>query len=138
MMNNNSMHLKILTPEQIIADTWVDKIVAEAHNGFFCLKPRHIDFTSALRAGIFYYYREGEEFLTAIDNGILVKCGVEVLVSAHNAVAGKNLSELDKLVKQKFLKEEETEEASVLALRNLEAELVQHFVDLEKNRERHY
>lgn len=137
-MNNTGMHLKIMTPEQIIADRQVDKIVADGQNGFFCLKPRHIDFTSALRAGIFYYYAGEEEFFTAIDNGILVKCGNEVLVSAHNAISGTNLSDLEQMVKQKFIEVEETEQASVLALRNLEAELVQHFVDLEKNRERDY
>ncbi|NGP76573.1 F0F1 ATP synthase subunit epsilon [Balneolaceae bacterium YR4-1] len=132
------IHLKIMTPEQIIADRQVDKIIADGQNGFFCLKPRHVDFTSALRAGIFYYYIGEEEFFTAIDSGILVKCGKEVLVSALNAISGKDLKELEELVKQKFVEVEETEQASVMALRNLEAELVQHFVDLEKNRERHY
>ena len=137
-MNSNRLHLKIMMPEQIIEDRQVDKIIAEGLNGFFCLKPRHIDFTSALYAGILYYYADEEEFLTAIDSGILVKCGSEVLVSALNAIAGKNLSELEKTVRQTFNKAEEAEQASVLALRNLEAELVQHFVDLEKNREGHY
>ena len=137
-MSSSMIHLKIMTPEQIIADRKVDKIIADGQNGFFCLKPRHVDFTSALRAGIFYYYIGEEEFFTAIDSGILVKCGNEVLVSALNAISGKDLKELEELVKQKFIEVEETEQASVMALRNLEAELVQHFVDLEKNRERHY
>lgn len=137
-MSSSMIHLKIMTPEQIIADRKVDKIIADGQNGFFCLKPRHVDFTSALRAGIFYYYIGEEEFFTAIDSGILVKCGKEVLVSALNAISGKDLKELEELVKQKFIEVEETEQASVMALRNLEAELVQHFVDLEKNRERHY
>jgi F-type H+-transporting ATPase subunit epsilon len=127
-----------MMPEQIIADTEADKIIAEGRNGFFCLKPRHVDFTSALRAGILYYYEDEEEYLIAIDDGILVKCGSEVLVSALNAIAGKNLSELEETVKRTFSKAEETEQASVTALRNLEAELVQHFVDLEKNREGHF
>lgn len=134
-MTDNTMHLKVMMPEQIIADLEVNKIIAEAHNGFFCLKPRHVDFTSALRAGILYYYIEDEERLTAIDNGILVKCGKEVLVSALNAIKGDSLTELEKQVRQQFSRAEEAEEAAVTALRNLEAELVQHFVDLEKNKE---
>ena len=137
-MIRNRLHLKIMMPEQIIADRQVDKVIAEGLNGFFCLKPRHVDFTSALRAGIFYYYDGEEEFFTAIDSGILVKCGSEVLVSALNAITGNNISELETTVKRRFSKAEETEQASVLALRNLEAELVQHFVDLEKGREGHF
>lgn len=137
-MNKNRLHLKIMMPEQIIADRQVDKVIAEGHNGFFCLKPRHVDFTSALRAGILYHYDGEEEVFTAIDSGILVKCGSEVLVSALNAVTGNNLSELETMVRRRFSKSEESEQASVLALRNLEAELVQHFVDLEKGREDHF
>ncbi len=137
-MNRDRLHLKIMMPEQIIYDRKVDKVIAEGRNGFFCLKPRHIDFTSALRAGILYHYDGEKEFFTAIDSGILVKCGSEVLVSALNAVTGNNLAELETMVIRRFSKVEETEQASVLALQNLEAELVQHFVDLEKGRDGHF
>lgn len=137
-MTDHRMHLKIMMPEQIIADLKVDKIIAEAQNGFFCLKPRHVDFTSALRTGILYYYEEEKEYLTAIDRGILVKCGAEVLVSALNAIKGDNLTVLEEQVRQKFSRAEEAEEASLAALKNLEAELVQYFVDLEKGKVKHY
>lgn len=134
-MTENKMHLKIMEPEQIIADEQVDKIIAEAVNGFFCLKPRHVDFASALRPGILYFYREEEEKLMAVDRGILVKCGSEVLVSVLNAIAGDELGKLRQQVREEFSRIEQTEEEATNALRNLEAELIQHFIGLQKDLE---
>lgn len=132
-MNKNPMHLKVMEPEQIIADERVDKIIAEAVNGFFCLKPRHVDFTSALKPGILYYHRGEEEKFMAVDRGILVKCGSEVLVSVRNAIAGDDLGKLRDRVREEFSRIEKTEEEATNALRNLEAELIQHFVELQKD-----
>lgn len=134
-MNSKIMHLKIMVPEQILADRQIDKIIAEAPDGFFCLKPRHIDFTSALRPGILYYYAEEQEHLIAVDEGILVKCGAEVLVSVLKASKGEELSELEDRVRDEFQKIEETEQTASFVLKNLEAELIQHFVGLEKDLE---
>lgn len=132
-MNKNYIHLKIMEPEQIIADQQVDKIIAEAPNGFFCLKPRHVDFVSALKPGILYYYQEANEKIMAVNRGILVKCGHEVLVSVLNAIAGHDLDKLQDQVREEFSRIEKTEEEASSTLRNLEAELIQHFIGLEKD-----
>ncbi|NGP89866.1 F0F1 ATP synthase subunit epsilon [Fodinibius halophilus] len=131
-MKNQQMHLKIMVPERIITEVDADKIIAEAYNGFFCLKPKHIDFTAALKRGILYYYSNNDEQIIAIDKGILVKCGANVSVSVLNAIRGENLNEIEQQVQVEFSKAQDLEEASVQALKNLEAELVQHFVDLQK------
>ncbi|MGK7369267.1 MAG: F0F1 ATP synthase subunit epsilon [Candidatus Halalkalibacterium sp. M3_1C_030] len=134
-MNENQIHLKIMEPEQIIAHEQVDKIIAEAVNGFFCLKPRHVDFASALKPGILYFYRGEEEKIMAVDRGILVKCGSEVLISVLNAIAGDDLGKLREQVREEFNRMAKTEEETTNALRNLEAELIQHFVGLQKDLE---
>lgn len=134
-MNKNHIHLKIMEPEQIIADEQVDKIIAEAVNGFFCLKPRHVDFASALKPGILYFYQGEKEKIMAVDRGILVKCGSEVLVSVLNAIAGDDLGKLREQVREEFSRIEKTEEEATNALRNLEVELIQHFVGLQKDLE---
>ncbi|SMO63189.1 F0F1 ATP synthase subunit epsilon [Fodinibius sediminis] len=137
-MNDEIMQLKIMVPEHIMEDRPVDKIIAEAPNGFFCLKPRHVDFTSALKPGILYYYRGTREHIIAIDRGILVKCGREVLVSVLNAIKGDNLSALEQQVRQEFQRIAKTEQAASTALRNLEADLIQHFIGLDKELDMNY
>lgn len=140
-MNERKMHLKVMVPEQIMEDMHVDKVIAEAYNGFFCLKPRHVDFTAALKPGILYYYskeegvqeKESREHLMAINRGILVKCGPEVRVSVLNAMKSDNLEELEKRVHDEFLRMQKTEQSATYALRNLEMDLIQHFIELEKD-----
>lgn len=134
-MNKNYIHLKIMEPKQIIADQQVDKIIAEAPNGFFCLKPRHVDFVSALKPGILYYYQGEREKIMAVNRGIMVKCGSEVSVSVLNAIAGDDLDKLQGQVREEFTRIEKAEEEASSALRNLEAELIQHFIGLEKDLE---
>ena len=92
-----TLYLKLLTPTRITVDDQAIKIVAEAENGWFCLLPRHVDFVSALTAGVFIYTSpQGFEHLIAIDEGTLVKCGREVLVSVRNAMRGTSLKRLKK------------------------------------------
>ena len=90
------MKLKIILPTEIMVDVEVTKVTAEASNGLFCLLPRHIDFVAALVPGLLSFVKAGnevEEFL-AVDEGILVKCGPEVLVSTRKAVRGPELGQL--------------------------------------------
>lgn len=138
-MSEQQMHLKIMIPEQIMEDMKVVKVIAEAFNGFFCLKPRHIDFTTALKPGILYYYsiEEGEsrEHLMAVNRGILVKCGRDVRVSVLNATKSDNLEKLHHRVHDEFLRIQNTEQSATYALRNLEMDLIQHFIELEKGLE---
>jgi F-type H+-transporting ATPase subunit epsilon len=126
------MRLKVFLPSEILIDEEVIKIVAEAQNGFFCLLPRHIDYLSTLVPGIFYYFSpDGSEKFLAVDQGILVKCGLEVLVSIRNAVQGPELGVLEKMIKEQFEVEEEREIATNLAFSKLEANFVRRFMEVE-------
>jgi F-type H+-transporting ATPase subunit epsilon len=125
------MRLKILLPTKILIDEEVGKVIAEAENGSFCLLPRHINFVAALVPGLLSFTTAGEkeEFL-ALDVGILVKHGDEVLVSTRNAVLGPDLGKLRHMIKKQHRELEEHERMVQTALARLEADLVRRFIEL--------
>ena len=93
-----SMRVKLVVPSGVLLEQEAVKVVAEAQDGAFCLLPRHIDFVAALVPGILgLTSADGEETFVALDEGILVKHGPEVLVSTWNAVQGR-LGELQQSV----------------------------------------
>ena len=81
------MNLKILLPFQIFAEkTGVSRIVAETREGSFGLLPHRLDCVAALAPGILIYETEAEgEVFVAVDEGVLVKTGPDVLVSVRRA-----------------------------------------------------
>ncbi|MDY6839587.1 MAG: F0F1 ATP synthase subunit epsilon [Thermodesulfobacteriota bacterium] len=127
------MRLKVLLPKEVLVDRKVTKVVAEGENGFFCLLPRHVDFLSALVPGLLSFVSMGgaEEFL-AVDEGILIKCGPEVLVSTRNAVRGPNLGTLKQTIETSFRHQDEQEELTRSAFAKLEANFIRRLMDLEK------
>lgn len=131
-MSQEKIHLKIIKPENILVDKEVDKVIAEGLDGSFCLKPRHIDFVSALKPGILLYESGGKEYYTAVDEGILVKCGFDVRVSVLNGIVATNLAELDKTVRDVFYKSNELNQATEFAMKSMEAELLLHFFEINK------
>jgi F-type H+-transporting ATPase subunit epsilon len=127
------MQLKVLLPAGVLVDQVVTKVTAEAENGFFCLKPRHVDFVAALVPGLLMFTDlEGKEILAAVDEGVLVKCGAEVLVSTRRAVLGEALEELRQTVEQHFQATDEHERLARTALARLEAGVVRRFIELEE------
>lgn len=125
------MRLKLLLPNEILIDEPVQKIVAKAHNGSFCLEPRHIDFVSALVPGLLMYIAEtGQEVIVAIDEGTLVKCGDDVLVSTYNAFRGDDLATLRDKVEKHFVQLDDSERIARSALSRLEAGVIRRFTQL--------
>ncbi|HIK30468.1 MAG TPA: F0F1 ATP synthase subunit epsilon [Oscillatoriales cyanobacterium M59_W2019_021] len=125
------MRLKVLLPTEVLVDRSVTKVIAEAQNGSFCILPRHIDFLAALVPGILSFELEsGQEVFLAVDEGILVKCGTEVLVSTLNAVRSDDLEQLKQTVEQQFRVLDERERLTRSALAKLEASMVYRFQEL--------
>lgn len=124
------MNLKIILPTKILLEADITKLTAEAENGCFCLLPHHVDFVTALAPGLLAFVAEGQEQFLAVDGGILVKCGSDVLVSTAQAILGGDLGELRQTIEQQFqvLDEREAKTRSVIA--KLEANLVRRFVNL--------
>ena len=90
------MNLKILLPFQVFAEkTGVSRIVAETREGAFGLLPHRLDCVAAIAPGILTYETEAEgEVYVAVDEGVLVKTGPDVLVSVRRALGGTDLGPL--------------------------------------------
>ena len=99
------MTLKILLPFQIFVEkTGVLRIVAETQEGSLGLLPHRLDCVAALTPGILIYETESDgEVFVAVDEGVLVKTGVDVRVSVRRAIRGINLSHLRDAVDKEFL-----------------------------------
>ena len=126
------LHLRVLLPTEVLVDTVVTRVVAEADDGAFCLLPRHIDFTAALVPGILAFTTaDGAERFAAIDRGILVKCAREVAVSTLVGVTGDHLEDLQDLVTERFLHLDEQERRTRTALARLEAGTLRAFREMQ-------
>jgi F-type H+-transporting ATPase subunit epsilon len=128
------MRLTVLLPTEILVDEEVAKVVAEAQNGSFCLLPRHIDFVAALVPGLLSFVKtaDGAEEFLAADEGLLVKCGPQVLVSTRQAVRGGELGLLRETVEKTFKVLTDQEKRARTALANLEANFIRRFLKLEE------
>ena len=122
------LHLHVLLPTQELLNLPVQKIIADAINGSFCLKPRHIDFVSALAPGVLSYWDlQGKEHFAGIDQGILVKCGQDVFVSTINGVLSETLEDLRTQMETRFMTLDEQEKRARAALARLEASTLRGF-----------
>jgi len=127
------MNLKVLLPFQIfVENTGISRIVAETREGSFGILPHRLDCVAALAPGILIYEtdRKGEIYL-AVDEGVLVKAGSDVLVSVRRAIRGDDLSKLRDLVDQEFLTLDEREQSVRLAVAKLETGFLRRFATLQ-------
>lgn len=125
------MRLQILTPGAPLLEEEVRQVTAEAENGSFSLLPRHIDFVASLVPSLLSFEpAEGDTRYVAVDEGILVKCGDEVLVSVRRAVGGGGLGELERTVDEEFRRLDEHERTARSAVARLEAGAIRRFAEL--------
>lgn len=117
------MNLKVLLPFQVFAEkTRVSRIVAETPEGSFGLLPRRLDCVLVLVPGILIYETEAQsEVCVAVDEGVLVKAGPDVLVSVRRALGGTDLGRLREAVQREFLTQGEDEQSLRQVMAKLEA-----------------
>jgi len=127
------MNLKVLLPYQVFAEqTGVTRIVAETREGSFGLLPHRLDCVAALVPGILIYQTEsGGEVLVAVDGGVMVKTGADVLVSVRRAIGGTNLGLLHEAVEKEFLTLDEDEQSVRTAVAKLETGFLRRFATLQ-------
>ena len=126
------MNLKVLLPFQIFAEkTGVSRIVAETREGSFGLLPHRLDCVAALAPGILTYETtsDGEVFV-AVDEGVLVKTGPDVLVSVRRALGGTDLGQLREAVEREFLTLDEHEQSVRSVLAKMEGDLIRRMASL--------
>jgi F-type H+-transporting ATPase subunit epsilon len=124
------MNLKVLLPFRIFAEkTGVTRIVAETQEGSFGLLPHRLDCVAALAPGILIYENEAEgEVYVAVDEGVLIKTGLDVLVSVRNAIAGTDLHQLREAVEREFLNRDEREQGVRSVLAKMESGFIRRMV----------
>jgi F-type H+-transporting ATPase subunit epsilon len=130
-MSLTLMNLKVLLPFRIFAEkTGVSRIVAETREGSFGLLPRRLDCVAALAPGILIYENEPEgEVYVAVDEGVLIKTGPEVLVSVRNAISGTDLRQLREAVERVFLNLDEREERVRSVLAKMESGFIRRLAE---------
>lgn len=131
-MSATGMHLKILLPFRVFAEhDGLARIVAETAEGFFGILPRRLDGVAALVPGllVFESVERGEQ-IVAVDEGVLVKTGRDVMVSVRNAVGGDDLGQLRETVEREFLNLGERDRAVRSVLAKLETSFVRRMMEL--------
>ena len=129
------MHLKIVLPFQVFVDVdHVLRIVAHTAQGFFGILPHRLDCVAALSPAIFFYETQADgEIALALDEGVLVKTGPEVLVAVRNAVGEADLGKLSQAVERQILKLDEREKTVRSVLARLEGNLVRRFMEINRH-----
>ena len=124
------INLKVLLPFEVFAEkTGVLHIVAETHAGSFGLLPHRLDCVAAIAPGILVYETEAEgEVYMAVDEGVLVKTGLDVLVSVRNAIGGTDLGELRDSVEREFLDLNEREQGVRSVMAKMESGFIRRMV----------
>jgi F-type H+-transporting ATPase subunit epsilon len=130
------MNLKILLPFQIFAqETGVSRVVVETGDGEYGLLPHRLDCVAALVPGILTYEKEGAAAVyVAVDTGLMVKAGEDVLVSVRHAVGGTDLGQLHEAVKRDFLKVDDEERDVRAALARMEGGFVRRIAEYKNAR----
>jgi F-type H+-transporting ATPase subunit epsilon len=130
------MNLKILLPFRVFAaKTDVSRIVVETQAGSFGLLPRRLDCVASLVPGILTYESEAEgEVYLAVDEGVMVKNGPDVLVSVRRAMGGTGHDQLRRLrasVAQEFLMLDAQEKSVRAVMNKLETGFLRRLVRLQ-------
>jgi F-type H+-transporting ATPase subunit epsilon len=127
------MNLKILLPFGVFAEkSGVARIVAETRQGAFGLLPHRLDCVAALAPGGLTYEDNAEgEVYVAIDEGVLVKTGLDVLVSVRNAIGGTDLGRLRAAVEREFLNVNERERDVRLAMAKMETGFLRRLAEFQ-------
>ena len=132
-MSEQLINLKVLLPFQVFsAKTGVSRIVAETREGSFGILPQRLDCVAALVPGILVYETEAEgEVYVAVDEGVLVKTGPNVLVSVRRASGGAELGQLRDAVTREFLSLDEQEQSVRVVMAKLETGFLRRFVSFQ-------
>jgi F-type H+-transporting ATPase subunit epsilon len=127
------MNLKILLPFQIFAEkSGVSRIVAETREGSFGLLPHRLDCVAALVPGILTYETDADdEVFVAVDEGVLIKTGSDVLVSVRRALGGTDLGQLRAGVEREFLTLDKNEQNVRSVVAKMEAGFLRRFAGLQ-------
>jgi F-type H+-transporting ATPase subunit epsilon len=129
------MHLKVLLPFGVFAEhADVARIVVETRAGSCGLLPRRLDCVAALVPGILIYQCQAQpEVYVAVDEGVLVKTGQEVLISVRRAMGGTDLGQLRAAMAREFLELDAQERGLRSSLAKIESGVISRLVALHRD-----
>jgi len=127
------MSLKILLPFEVFANEInVTRIVVETVRGSYGLLPHRLDCVAALTPGILSFMSTSEdEVFVALDEGVLVKTGPDVVISVRRALRGQDLTHLRDAVEQDFLSQNAQQTEMRAAMARLETGFMRRFVSMQ-------
>ena len=135
MQESDSITLKVLLPFGVFAEKAdVLKVVADTNVGSVGILPHRLDCVAALTPGILFCESKsvGDVYI-AVDQGILVKVGLTVLISVSNAIAGKDLNQLKQAVESQFLNLNQQEKNVRSLMAKLESGLISRLAGLQRD-----
>jgi len=101
--------------------------------GSFGLLPHRLDCAAVLPPGLLAYSTAAsDEVHMAVDAGVMVKTGADVLVCVRNAIAGADLGRLRQAVQTELMQRSRQETSSRKTLAHLESGLIREFVKLQR------
>jgi F-type H+-transporting ATPase subunit epsilon len=126
------VQLKILTPFKVFLEvSEVLSLAIETPGGSYGFLPHRLDCVAPVAAGILTCRTASGDAYVAVDEGVLVKTGAEVLVSVRNAIGGQDLGQLRKAVEEQFLKLDDSEKEARAVTATLESGFIQRFAEFE-------
>ena len=80
--------------------------------------------------GIFVFEAEGQgEIYMAVDEGILIKAGTDVLVSVRNAIEGSDLADIGACREREFLRGDAQEQSVRQVMSKMESGFIRRFAE---------
>jgi F-type H+-transporting ATPase subunit epsilon len=127
------MNLKVLVPFQIFAEkSGVSRVIVETRAGSVGLLPHRLDCAAAVVPGILTYECESAGLVyIAVDEGVMVKAGEDILVSVRHAIGGTDLGQLHETVEREFRKFDEGERALRVAVAKLEGGFIRRLAEFQ-------
>jgi F-type H+-transporting ATPase subunit epsilon len=128
------VQLKIIVPSGVFASIAnVERIVVMTQTGSFGLLPHRMDCVAVLPPGLFAYSTAATGAVhLAVDAGMLIKTGADVVLCVRRAIAGADLGRLRQAVQQELKQLGEKESANLKTLAHLETGLIREFVKLQR------
>lgn len=129
------MRLRVLVPGRTVTDVSASRVAAPGTHGSFVMLPHHVDYVAVLIEGIVTYDAQPDsgEHYVAVDAGVLVKQGDDIIISTPNAVTAARLEDLEESVEEQFRSVDERERDARAVLFRIETDVVQRMLELEDN-----
>lgn len=129
------MHLRVLLPFLVFADiSGVRRLVVDTPAGSFGLLPQRLDCVTALAPGLLIYETQAQgEVCLAVDEGVLLKAGPQVLVSVRRAMGGADLGQLRAVVEREYRTLDEDERNLRDVSTKLESGFLHRFAEFQRD-----